>query len=166
MSDAKYRSLREPIPPTIYNPRVNGFDSEFILHLRTAGPPASLIAPVREVMRSLDPELPFIEVSTLRDEVDASLWQERLLAWLSSTFSCFAALLAGLGLYGALDFAVRGRTREIGVRVALGAGPLRVAQLLSRETALLVVAGAATGIAFYLASGAMDSPGPLRRSSD
>lgn len=152
VSDAKYRSLREPIPPTVYGAVVNGFDSEFILHLRAAGSPASLIAPVREVMRSLDPELPFIEVSTLRDEVEASLWQERLLAWLSSIFSCFAALLAGLGLYGALDFAVRGRTREVGVRVALGAGPLRVVRLLSRETTLLVVMGAATGIAFYIAS--------------
>jgi ABC-type antimicrobial peptide transport system permease subunit len=61
-------------------------------------------------------------------------------------------LLAGLGLYGALDFAVKARMREIGVRVALGAGPLRVVHLLSSEALLLVAAGAASGIAIYAAS--------------
>jgi predicted permease len=152
VSDAKYRSLREEIPPTVYSPVVSGFDSSFILHLRTRGQPASVIAPVREALRSLDAELPFIEVRTLREEVETSLWQERLLAGLCTIFSCFAALLAGIGLYGALDFAVKARTREIGVRVALGADPLRVIQLLSSETLLLVTAGAALGLAVYAAS--------------
>lgn len=152
VSDAKYRSLREEIPPTVYSPVVNGFDFSFILHLRVRRQPASAIQPVRAALRSLDPELPFIEVRTLREEVETSLWQERLLAGFSSMFSCFAALLAGIGLYGALDFAVRARTREIGVRVALGADPLRVLQLLSKETLLLVTAGAALGMAAYYAS--------------
>ena len=84
---------------------------------------AALVAPVRAVLRSLDPELPFIEVRTLRQEVDTSLWQERLLAGLSTIFGCFAALLAGIGLYGALDFSVKAKTREIGVRAALGPVP-------------------------------------------
>jgi predicted permease len=81
VNDAKYRSLREKIPPTVYGPVVNGFDSDFVLYLRTYGNPAALIAPVREVLRSLDPQLPFVEVTTLREEVETSLWQERLLAW-------------------------------------------------------------------------------------
>ncbi|MGH9627442.1 MAG: FtsX-like permease family protein, partial [Bryobacteraceae bacterium] len=152
VSDAKYRSLREEIPPTVYGPVVNGFDSGFILHLRTRGQPAALIAPVREALRSLDPELPFIEVRTLREEVETSLWQERLLAGLSSMFSAFAALLAAMGLYGALDYAVKTRTREIGVRVALGADPLRVVKVLAGETLLLVAAGAVSGIAIYALS--------------
>ena len=152
VSNAKYRSLREEIPPTVYYPATHGFDSRFTLHLRTRGQPASVIAPVREVLRSLDPELPFIEVSTLRAEVETSLWQERLLAWLSTIFSAFAALLAGIGLYGALDFTVKSRTREIGVLVALGADPFRVARLLSGETLLLVMAGVASGIAMYAVS--------------
>jgi predicted permease len=91
VTDAKYRSLRESIPPTVYSPVVNGFDSSFILHLRTRDNPVVVIAPVREILRKLAPGLPFIEVRTLRQEVEASLWQERLLAWLSTLFGGFAS---------------------------------------------------------------------------
>jgi ABC-type antimicrobial peptide transport system permease subunit len=73
-------------------------------------------------------------------------------AWLSALFGGFAAVLAGIGLYGALDFAVKARRREVGVRIALGANPLRVVRLLSRETLLLVTAGALSGVAVYAVS--------------
>ena len=82
-----------------------------------------------------------MEAVPLREDVEASLWQERLLAWFSSILGGFAALLAGLGLYGALDYAVRSRTREVGIRVALGANPTNVIRLLSRQTLLLIAAG-------------------------
>ena len=114
--------------------------------------PEAIVAPVREALRSLDPELPFIEVRTLRDEVEASLWQERLLAVLSMIFGGIAALLASIGLYGALDYAVKSRTREIGVRMALGAQPARIIGLLSREVLLLVGGGAALGLGAYAAA--------------
>ncbi len=152
VSDAKYRSLREPVPPTVYSPVVSGFDGDFILHLRMRGDPAAAIAPVREALRRLAPDLPFVEIRTLRQEVETSLWQERLLAWLSALFGSFAVVLAGSGLYGAIDFAVKARRREVGVRIALGASPLRVVQLLSRETLLLVTAGGLSGIAVYAGS--------------
>lgn len=152
VSDAKYRSLREPIPPTVYGPVVDGFDSGFILHVRTHQRPEALIAPVRHALRSLDPELPFLEVRTLRDEVEASLWQERLLAALATIFGAIATLLAGIGLYGALDYAVKSRTREIGVRMALGAQPSRIVGLLSRQILLLIVSGAALGLCAYAAA--------------
>jgi predicted permease len=152
VGDAKYRSLREPIPPTFYNPAVDGFDSDFVLHVRTQQRPEAMIAPVQQVLRSLDPELPFLEVKTLREEVEASLWQERLLAALSSAFGGIAALLASIGLYGALDYAVKTRRREIGVRMALGAQPARIVSLLSRETLLLVAGGAALGLCAYAAA--------------
>jgi predicted permease len=152
VSDAKYRSLREPIPPTVYYPVVNGFSSDFILHLRTRGQPESIVGPVRDALHALDPQLPFIEVRTLREEVETSLWQERLLAALSSIFGAIAALLASIGLYGALDYAVKSRTREIGVRVALGAEPARIVRLLSRETLLLIAAGVAVGLCSYAAA--------------
>ena len=149
VSDAKYRSLREPIPPTVYNPVVDGFEDGFILHVRTPQRPEAMVAPVREILRVLDPELPFIEVRTLREEVEASLWQERLLAVLAIIFGGIAALLASIGLYGALDYAVKSRTREIGVRMALGAQPSRIVGLLSREVLLLVASGAALGLFAY-----------------
>ncbi len=152
VSDAKYRSLREPIQPTVYSPAVDGFDSDFVLHMRTVQRPEAMIGPVREVLRSLDPELPFIEVRTLREEVEASLWQERLLAALSSIFGGIAALMASIGLYGALDYAVKSRTREIGVRMALGAQPSRIIGLLTHETLAPVAGGTALGLCAYAAA--------------
>jgi len=152
VSDAKYRSLREPMPPTVYSARADGFDSAFILHVRTGQRPEAMIAPVREVLRSLDPELPLIEVRTLREEVEASLWQERLLALLSTIFGAIAALIASIGLYGALDYAVKCRIREIGVRMALGAQPTRIVGLFSREALLLTASGIALGTCAYAAA--------------
>jgi len=151
VSDAKYRSLREPIPPTVYSALVDGFDSTFTLHLRTWERPEAIIAPVREILHSLDPELPVTEVLTLREEVEASLWQEHLLALLSMIFGAIAALLASIGLYGALDYAVKSRTREIGVRMALGAQPARIVGLFSREALLLSAIGLALGLGAYAA---------------
>lgn len=154
VSDAKYRSLREPIPPTVYNPMVDGSDYEFVLNVRTRQHPEAIIGAVRGVLRSLDPEMPFIEVRALREEVEISLWQERLLAGLSSIFGAIAALLAAIGLYGALDYAVKSRTREIGIRSALGAEPAHLASLLCRETLLLVTTGLALGLVAYAVSAA------------
>jgi ABC-type antimicrobial peptide transport system permease subunit len=153
VSDAKYRSLREPIPPTVYKPMVDGFDSAFILHVRTREDPETMIAPVRHLIYSLDPQLPIIEVLTLREEVEASLWQERLLAMLSSVFGAIAALLACIGLYGALDYAVKSRTREIGVRMAMGAQPVRIAGLFVRDALLLTGAGVLLGLCAYAGAG-------------
>jgi predicted permease len=153
VTDAKYRSLREPVPPTVYNPTVDGF-SAFTLYVRTEQPPQIMIAPVRELLHTLDPELPLLEVQTLRDEVEASLWQERLLALLSTIFGAIAALLASIGLYGALDYAVKSRTREIGVRMALGALPQRIVGVFSREAFLLTASGLTLGLGTYAAAAA------------
>jgi putative ABC transport system permease protein len=123
-----------------------------VLHLRTRARPAELIAPVRQLLRSLDPQMPIVETATLREEVETSLWQERLLAGFSGIFAAIGALLAGVGIYGALDLAVKSRTREIGVRVALGADALRVIKLLASEVLLLVVCGTAAGLALFATS--------------
>src|SRR5439155_1537544 len=97
-------------------------------------------------------ELPLIEVRTLREEVEASLWQERLLALLSTMFGVIAALLASIGLYGALDYGVKSRTREIGVRMALGAQPARIVGLFSREALLFTATGLALRLFDYAAA--------------
>ncbi len=158
VSDAKYRSLREPIPPTVYGPEVDGFDSDFILHVRTRKQPQMIITPVRETLHSLDPELPLIEIHTLQEEVEASLWQERLLAWLSTMFGAIAALLASIGLYGALDYAVKSRTREIGLRMALGAEPARILGLFSTETLVLIAGGVGFGLCAYAGAALVLAP--------
>ena len=151
VSDAKYRSLREAIHPTVYGPFVREFEYGFVLHLRTYQHPEAVIGSVRDILRSLDPELPFVEVKTLLEEVETSLWQERLLAALSSIFGAIAAMLAAIGLYGAFDYAVKAREREIGVRVALGAAPARIVRLLGSEIVVLVSGGVALGLAAHAA---------------
>lgn len=153
VSDAKYRNLREPIQSTVYTPVVDGFDNTFVLHVRTRQRPEALIPAVRTVLKSLDPSMPLIEVRALREEVDATLWQERLLALLASIFGVIAALLASIGLYAALDYNVKLRTREIGVRMAVGAEPSRIVTLLSREILRVVVLGFAVGLAAYAVAG-------------
>jgi predicted permease len=148
-SDAKYRSLREEIPPTLYLPEPLG-NRATILHVRTADDPTGIINAVRGVLRSLDARLPFYEIHTLRQEMDASLWQERLVAALSSVFGVMAAALAGVGLYGMLAYAVSQRKREIGIRMALGALPGAIARLVSWQAMTPVVAGVVTGLAIFL----------------
>ncbi len=150
VSDAKYRSLREPIPPTAYNAAVDGLAHTFALQLRTSQRPETVIGAMRDVLHSLDPELPFIEVHTLKDEVDSSLWQEQLLATLSAIFGAIAALVAAIGLYALVDYAVKSRTREIGVRKALGAPQGRILELLSGELIVLIGSGIALGLGAYL----------------
>jgi predicted permease len=149
VNDAKYRSLREPIPPTVYNPATDGFNWDFVLHVRTAQNPVAIISSVRQALRSLDPEMPFVEIHTLREEVETSLWQERLLAVLSTIFGAIAAILVAIGLYGALDYAVKSRTREIGIRLAMGAKPTRIVQMLLREVLVCTAGGFTLGLCVF-----------------
>jgi predicted permease len=148
VTDAKYRSMREPIPPTVYRPYVPDpdFIDRFVLHVRTRTRPESVIQPVREILRSIDAQLPIVEVHTLAEEVDSSLWSERLVAALASIFGALAALLAAVGLYGLLAYAVAQRTREIGIRMALGARPESILGLMGRQALLMVACGIATGL--------------------
>jgi hypothetical protein len=148
VSDAKYRSLREEIPPTLYSPEPLG-NRATILHVRTANDPTGIINAVRGVLGSLDARLPFYEIHTLQQEVDGSLWQERLVAALSSVFGLMAAILAGVGLYGMLAQAVTQRKREIGIRMALGALPGAIVRLVTWQAMAPVVAGVVTGLAAF-----------------
>lgn len=150
VSDAKYRSLREALLAIAYYSWSPDDGSEFILHVRTHNDPAAIIEPVRRVLHSLDPRLPFDDIHTLAEEVDASLWPERTLAWLSAAFSVAAAVLAALGVFGALAYAIAQMKREIGIRVALGAPPVAVIRLLLAKPAMFAGTGVAVGLAAML----------------
>ena len=147
VGDAKYRSLREPVPPTFYTADVN---SSFVLHVRTRMRPESMEQPVRQTLAALDPALPFIEVHTMAEEVDASAAPERLTAGLASVFGLMAALLAAVGIYGLLAYAVAQRKREIGIRMALGAQPSAIGRLIGGQALWMAAIGAALGLAAAL----------------
>jgi len=146
VSDAKYRSLREPIPPTTYSLYNSANDIRCILHVRTANRPDSIINPVRDALRSTDPQLPIVEIHTLAEEVSASLASERLVATLAAIFGALAALLTAVGLYGLLAYAVAQRTREIGIRMALGAPLSDISLTIGGEALAMVAGGESIGI--------------------
>jgi predicted permease len=155
VGDAKYRSLRETVPPTIYNFAYSDpkYVAGFILHVRTKTRPENIIQSVRRALNQIDPRLPFYEIRTLSEEVDATLWAERLLAWLSSVFAVVAAVLATLGVYATLAYAIAQSRREIGIRVALGARAADVLRLFSARPMRIAGIGVLLGVAgFYAAT--------------
>ena len=141
---AKYRFMREKNTPTFYGMLPEGHSG--ILYVRTFGNPSAIIGETRKLLRSLDPKVPLVEVTTLEQEVQSSLWQERLVTLLSAFFGIISLLLAGAGLYGALAYSVTRRTREMGIRLALGATLRHILQTVCARMILAVVIGLGAGL--------------------
>jgi predicted permease len=144
VGDTKYAGLRDAIGPTAYTPVR---DSEVHFVLRTATKPEALIPAIRKVVSNLDSNLPLWSVRTQAERINQLLFNERLLARLASLFGVLALCLACLGIYGLLSYDVARRTREIGIRTALGAQKPDVLRLVGRQGMALIVCGAVLGIA-------------------
>jgi predicted permease len=147
VKDATYRDLREPIPPTIYIPYVQQ-DAPSIMSLSVRTASTSPVLLTRPLAAALTPIHGDVTVTfrPLADQVNASLVQERIVAWLSGFFGALALLLAGLGLYGITSHTVSRRRTEIGIRMALGAAPERVVALVLGRVAILVGLGTIAGV--------------------
>lgn len=141
--DAKYQTLRSEISPTVYVPQKEGSAT---FEVRTTANPETIIPAVRSIVSQLDNNLPLFDVKTQSAQIEGSLFQERLIARLSSFFGGLSLLLACIGLYGLLSYEVARRTREIGVRMALGARPSDVLHFVVRQGVRLSAVGAALGI--------------------
>ena len=148
VGDTKYAGLRDEIAPTAYVPMKQG-GAHFAL--RTAIGPQALLPGIRKVVSDLDNNLPIFDIKTQTERIERLLFNERLLARLASLFGLLALVLACLGLYGLLAYEVARRTREIGIRSALGAQKRDVLRLVGSEGLLLVVCGATLGIALAVA---------------
>jgi predicted permease len=144
---AKYASLREPAPHTFYLYYFEQPEKNMTLHLRTVGSPIDYAGTIQRIVREIDPQLQVVELRTMTDVVNESLMNERFVAQTASAFSVFALLLACVGLYGVMSYAVSRRTNEIGIRMALGALPGNVVRIVMREALLLVVLGVGIGLA-------------------
>jgi predicted permease len=150
--DAQYVTLREDLRRHFYLPTTQEkMLSGLTLHVKTENDPRGVAELLRAELKSIDPHLPLYDIKTLSAEIDESLIQERLVTWLSSAFGVLATLLTALGLYGVLTFSVARRTREIGIRVALGAQRRDVFRLIMTRGVLLVAAGVLVGVVASLA---------------
>lgn len=143
--DVHYASVREPAPATYYIPLTQVWVSS--LAVRTEGEPARVIPMVREAVRTFGHSLRTVDFTLQSTLVNDSLINERLLAVLSCFFTLVAAVLAGVGLYGVLSYSVVRRTREIGIRMALGARRAGVVRLITSEIGLVTAIGLAAGLA-------------------
>jgi predicted permease len=153
VANAKYSYLREETKPIAYFPDTQMLWALDDVHfeVRTAGSPAAMVPAIRRVVRDFSSNLPLADIKTQSEQINESVMQERLFARLSSFFGVLALLLACVGLYGTMSYAVNRRTNEIGVRMALGAQRGNILTMILRETSLLVLMGLAIGIPAALA---------------
>ncbi len=146
--------LREEAKPWTYMAALQEEKpSELDFYVRARRDPLAISREIRQTLHSLDPALPLVKMKTLEQQIDETQFVDRLVAWLASAFGLLATLPASIGLYGVTAFSVARRTREIGIRMALGAERGDVIRLVTREVLLLSAIGIAAGIALALALG-------------
>jgi putative ABC transport system permease protein len=119
--------------------------------VRTAGDPVSLLAPLRNELRALNRDVPVVSVQTMTERIGGQLAVDRMIAVLLSLFGLGALLLASVGIYGVMGYSVAQRTREIGIRMALGAEQNQIVKLIIGQGLTLVVLGAGIGLVLALA---------------
>jgi predicted permease len=150
--DVKTHSLREQTPPMVYLPLYQAPEGLATFEVRTAIAPLNMSNAIRSAVKATDSRVPIYDLKTLTERIDNSLVQERLVASLSTVFGLLALILAGVGLYGLMSYAINRRTGEIGIRMALGSTRGQIAGMVLRETLVLVLIGLGIGIPAAIAA--------------
>jgi len=155
VADARYESVRMSVQPMVFQPDKFGSPT---FELRTQGEPKALISMVRDAVARVNSDFLVVEMMTQTEQIDNTIYQERLVATLSILFGVLALALSCIGLYGLVAYSVTRRTREIGIRMALGAQPQQILRLTAMQGVLLTLVGVVIGVAVaagltrYLAS--------------
>ena len=144
--NAKYRFLREDAAPSMYVVVAQRPVASLYLQVRSSEDPAATIERLRSLVHAIDRSVPIDSAATMEMQIDQSLSRERMLAFLSTLLGGISVALAAIGLYGVLAFSVSRRTREIGIRMAVGAGRGGILAMILRESVWMVAAGIAAGI--------------------
>jgi putative ABC transport system permease protein len=148
-ADALYGALASPPLPLVYAPFAQASEgtTNMFLAVRTDDAPLALVSPIREQIRQIDPDLPIASIQSMDARVSASVTQPRMQMIVLGSFATLAVILAAIGIYGVMSYAVTQRTREIGIRMALGAARREVLLLIVRQGLTMVAAGVGLGVA-------------------
>jgi ABC-type antimicrobial peptide transport system permease subunit len=153
--DAKYATVKDPTPALVYLPRLQAANPFGAMHfyLRSGADAVQLRAAVEQILQRIDPTLPLMDFRTMREVVRDNVFQDRIMSIFGGVLAVLATLLAALGLYGMLSYNVAQRSREIGLRLALGAPPERVRGMVLRQVAWLASVGGVVGLLAALGLG-------------
>ena len=148
VQNAKYSDVKRTVPPQFFRPyRQDETVGRITYYVRTSLAPEQLLPNIPKVLARLDANLPVENLRTLPQQVRENVFLDRFISVLSAAFACLATLLAAIGLYGVLAYTVAQRTREIGLRMALGAAPARVRGMILRQVGVMTLVGGAIGLA-------------------
>ena len=150
--DIKYGQLNEAPMPYFYLALDQHFTSQAVLHVRSSATPATVLAAIRDVVRTLDPNLPVYDARTVEEHMRSAVFAQRMAANLLGVMGILAVILAAVGLYGVIAYAVSQRTQEMGIRLALGAAPRDLLNMVLRQGMVMTGIGLAIGLALALAA--------------
>jgi predicted permease len=151
--NVKYSEVKQEVPPVFYIPYRQDNVGFMNFYVRTAGDPVSLLRAVPSTMKRIDPALPIEDLKTMPQQVRENVFLDRMLSKLTVSFAVIATLLAAIGLYGVLAYSVSQRTREIGVRMALGAESRDVRRMVLMQVGVMMLIGGVIGLAGAVALG-------------